>query len=89
MSKKSSQMSLEASLALRPITLRHQRQRDIFRLQEGLCRGFRDFLHSRGFTEIHTPKIVSSGAEADPIFSGSTISAGKLIWPRARSFTSR
>ncbi len=63
LNKKNSRMSLEAGLALRPITLRHQHQRDIFRLQEGLCRGFRDFLHRQGFTEIHTPKIVSSGAE--------------------------
>lgn len=61
--KKVSHMSLEANLGLRPITLRHQRQRAIFRLQEGLCRGFRDFMHSQGFTEVHTPKIVSSGAE--------------------------
>ncbi len=61
--KKISHMSLEANLGLRPITLRHQRQRSVFRLQEGLCRGFREFLHQQGFTEIHTPKIVSSGAE--------------------------
>jgi nondiscriminating aspartyl-tRNA synthetase len=61
--KRGSQMSLEANLTLRPLTLRHQRQRDVFRLQEGLCRGFRDFLQQQGFTEIHTPKIVSSGAE--------------------------
>ena len=63
LNKKSSTMSLEASLSLRPLTLRHQRQRDIFRLQEAICRGFRDFLHTQGFTEIHTPKIVSAGAE--------------------------
>lgn len=61
--KKVSHMSLEANLALRPITLRHQRQRAIFKLQEGLGRGFRDFLISEGFTEIRTPKIVSAGAE--------------------------
>jgi nondiscriminating aspartyl-tRNA synthetase len=61
--KKKSAMSLEASLAMRPITLRDQRQRAVFRLQAGLCRGFRDFLHSQDFTEIHTPKIVAAGAE--------------------------
>lgn len=61
--KKVSHMSLEANLALRPITLRHQRQRAIFKLQEGLGRGFRDFLLSEGFTEVRTPKIVSAGAE--------------------------
>ena len=26
-------------------------------------RGFREFLSSQGFTEVHTPKIVSRGAE--------------------------
>ena len=26
-------------------------------------RGFRDFLYSQGFTEIHTPKIGAKGAE--------------------------
>jgi nondiscriminating aspartyl-tRNA synthetase len=56
-------MSLEANLTLRPITLRHQRQRAVFRLQEGLGRGFRDYLHAQGFTEVRTPKIVSAGAE--------------------------
>jgi len=61
--KKISHMSLEANLAMRPITLRHQRQRSVFRLQEGICRGFRDYLHGQGFTEVHTPKIVSAGAE--------------------------
>ena len=63
LNKKCSSMSLEAGLTLRPLTLRHQRQRDIFRLQEAICRGFRDFLHLHGFTEIHTPKIVSVAAE--------------------------
>ncbi len=61
--KKISHMSLETNLSLRPVTLRHERQRAVFRLQEGLGRGFRDFLHSQGFTEIRTPKIVAAGAE--------------------------
>lgn len=56
-------LSVDAQLNWRPLLLRHQRERDIFRLQEGLCRGFRDFLHRQDFTEIHTPKIVSAGAE--------------------------
>ena len=28
-----------------------------------MVRAFRDFLHSQGFTEIHTPKIGAKGAE--------------------------
>ena len=34
-----------------------------FKIQEGLVRGFRDFLMSRGFTEIHTPKLGAKSAE--------------------------
>lgn len=55
--------SLETKLALRPITLRNPIERAKFKLQEGIVRGFRDFLHAQGFTEIRTPKIVSRGAE--------------------------
>jgi nondiscriminating aspartyl-tRNA synthetase len=61
--KKINSLSLEADLAHRPISLRHQHHRSMFRLQEGICRGFRDYLHSQGFTEIHSPKIVAAGAE--------------------------
>ncbi|MFQ7549082.1 MAG: amino acid--tRNA ligase-related protein [Blautia marasmi] len=28
-----------------------------------MCRAFREFLYSQGFTEVHTPKIGSKGAE--------------------------
>lgn len=55
--------SLEAKLGMRSITLRNLRERAIFKIQEGIARGFRDFLHGQGFTEIRTPKIVAKGAE--------------------------
>lgn len=55
--------SLETKLNLRPVSLRNIRERTIFKIQEGLCRAFRDFLFSQGFTEIHTPKIGAKGAE--------------------------
>ncbi len=55
--------SLETKLSLRPISLRNVRERAKFKIQEGLVRGFRDYLHGQGFTEIHTPKIVARGAE--------------------------
>lgn len=54
---------LDALLELRPVALRNLRERAIFKIQEGLARGFRDFLFSQGFTEIRTPKIVAAGAE--------------------------
>ena len=55
--------SLEAILDNRSIALRNVRERAKFRIQEGIIRGFRDFLYSRQFTEIHTPKIGAKGAE--------------------------
>lgn len=56
-------LSLETLLDLRPLTLRRQQQRAIFRVQSALCQGSRGFLEQQGFTEIHTPKIVQTGAE--------------------------
>ncbi|WP_320983904.1 aspartate--tRNA(Asn) ligase [Enterocloster bolteae] len=55
--------SLETKLSLRPISLRNVRERAKFKIQEGIVRGFRDYLLSRDFTEIRTPKIVARGAE--------------------------
>lgn len=55
--------SLEARLNYRPISLRNIRERAKFKIQEGIVRGFRDFLYEQGFTEIHTPKIGAKSAE--------------------------
>lgn len=55
--------SLEAKLNYRSVSLRNIRERAKFKIQEGVVRGFRDFLYSQGFTEIHTPKIGARGAE--------------------------
>lgn len=55
--------SLETLLDYRAITLRNAKERAIFKLQAGICRGIRKFLDTNNFTEIHTPKIVYSGAE--------------------------
>ncbi|MCP1108832.1 nondiscriminating aspartyl-tRNA synthetase [Lachnospiraceae bacterium PF1-21] len=57
------QTSLEAKLNYRAIALRNLRERAKFKLQEGLVRGFRDYLYAHGFTEIHTPKLAARGAE--------------------------
>ncbi len=54
---------LDTILDYRPITLRNQRERTIFKIQEGIARGFRNFLTEQKFTEIRSPKIVFSGAE--------------------------
>ena len=63
LSKRKLGMSLETNIAQRPITLRNNRERAIFKIQEGVIRGFREYFMKHGFTEINTPKIVASGAE--------------------------
>lgn len=55
--------SIENLLNYRPVTLRNEKQRAIFKIQEGVQDGFRRFLMGEDFTEVHTPKIVQSGAE--------------------------
>lgn len=62
-SKKKLELNLDTELSLRPVVLRALRERSVFRIQEGLCRAFRETLHSLDFTEVHTPKIVHAGAE--------------------------
>ena len=55
--------NLETLLDLRPVSLRNVRERAKFKIQEGIVRGFREYLHTQDFTEIHTPKIIARGAE--------------------------
>jgi nondiscriminating aspartyl-tRNA synthetase len=43
--------------------LRNPAQRAIFRIQEGIAKGFSEFMQMQGFTEVHTPKIACAGAE--------------------------
>ncbi len=56
-------LTLDTDLALRFVTLRNLRRRAVFKVQEGIVRGFRQALEREGFTEIHTPKIVAQNAE--------------------------
>lgn len=54
---------LDTRINLRPISLRNPAERAVFKIQEGIARGFREFLLSQNFTEVRTPKIVFAGAE--------------------------
>jgi nondiscriminating aspartyl-tRNA synthetase len=62
-SKKQINCDLSVNLDYRPVTLRNPKERAIFKIQEGIQRGFREYLMSQGFTEVHTPKINFAGAE--------------------------
>lgn len=55
--------SLETNMSFRSVALRHPHERAVFKISEGIVSGFREFMLSQNFTEIHTPKIVAAGAE--------------------------
>ena len=56
-------IQMSTILDLRPIALRNPKERAIFKVQEGIARGFREYLNKNGFTEIRSPKINFAGAE--------------------------
>lgn len=58
------QVQLPTRLDHAAIALRHPRSRALFALQHALVEGFRSTLIERGFTEIHTPKIVAAATES-------------------------
>ena len=56
-------LSLSTMLDYRPVTLRSQHSKAIFKIEATFCSAFREYLNSQKFTEIHSPKIVSTGTE--------------------------
>ena len=56
-------INLNTILDLRPVSMRNPKERAIFKIQEGIARGFREFLMKQNFTEIRSPKINFAGAE--------------------------
>jgi nondiscriminating aspartyl-tRNA synthetase len=68
--KRSLTAGLDALLDHRAISLRAPQVRAIFRVQHEVAMSFAEFLTAQGFTKIHTPKLVSAGAEGgSDIFS--------------------
>ena len=56
-------INLDTMLNNRVLSLRHEKISSIFKIQNLIVQGFREFLSKEGFTEIFTPKIVAEGAE--------------------------
>jgi nondiscriminating aspartyl-tRNA synthetase len=54
---------LDARLEHRAVSLRAAGARAIFRVQHEVAMSFAEFLDGQGFTQIHTPKLVSAAAE--------------------------
>lgn len=57
------EINLDTMLNNRVLSLRHEKISAIFKVQDILVQGFREFLIKEEFTEIFTPKLVSEGAE--------------------------
>ncbi len=55
--------SLEVLLDVRPISLRHPKERAVWKTEEAMLAAYRTYMSANGFTEIKTPKIVSAGVE--------------------------
>lgn len=55
--------SLDVLLDNRPLTLRRERERAIFKIQHTIITAYRTFLISEGFTEFQAPKLVGGDAE--------------------------
>ncbi len=50
-------------LDYRPLTLRNEKVRAIFKIEAEIVKAFRNYLDSQNFTEIHSSKLVSTGTE--------------------------
>jgi len=55
--------SLEINLQHRTVALRNPMERAVFQVAESVVTAFAQFMRSQNFTRIHTPKIVTAGAE--------------------------
>lgn len=57
------EVNLDTMLNNRMLSLRHESVNLIFKIQNIIVEGFREFLNQEDFTEISTPKLVEEGAE--------------------------
>lgn len=61
-------VQLDTLLDNRVITLRHPKQRAIFRVQAALVHGFRQYMEGQGFTEIFFPVLAGAASEGGAEF---------------------
>ncbi len=57
------ELNLDTLLDYRPLTLRRDRERAIFKVQAAIVAAYRTFLTAEGFTEFQAPKFVGDDAE--------------------------
>lgn len=59
----SADLNLDTLFDYRPLTLRRQRERAIFKIQATITRAYGDYMRQEGFTEFQAPKLVGGDAE--------------------------
>ncbi len=57
------EVNLDTMLNNRVLSLRHEKNNAIFKIQNLIVQGFRNFLIGEEYTEIFTPKIIAEGVE--------------------------
>lgn len=63
LNKENLDINLDTKLNNRMLSIRHDKVNSIFKIQNIIANGFREYLNNEGFTEISTPKLVKEGAE--------------------------
>lgn len=61
--QKIDKLAISTLLDYRPLTLRNEKVKSIFKIEAVIQRAFREYLSGQNFTEINTPKIVATGTE--------------------------
>lgn len=56
--------NFETIIDYRPITLRHKKQKAIFKIQSGILQGFRDSMKKQGFLEFKSPVLMACPSES-------------------------
>ena len=56
-------LNLDTLLDYRPLTLRREREQNIFKTQSVIIKAFREYLDGQNFTEFQAPRIVGDDAE--------------------------
>ena len=82
-------LALTTMLDYRPLTLRSEKARAIFRIEAEFCAAFGEFLRSQRFVEIHSPKIVSTGTEGGADLFAIDYFGSKAFLTRALSSINR
>ncbi len=57
------ELNLDTLLDYRPLTLRREREKEIFKTQQVIMTAFREYLDNNNFIEFQAPKIVGGDAE--------------------------